>query len=166
MTEYKELYLPLFYNWYELTEELTNEEFGELVRALLINGKEGTVPDNLSKGMRIIYKLMLDSAKRAHASQRGLSQIRREAANKRWGKDSEEIQNDANGCKAMQSDAIRNKNENKNENKNGNGNGEMYSHSRARRETKKESLGNFDTDYAFMKAIERTYGSLDDDDDD
>lgn len=29
-----------------------------------------------------------------------------------------------------------------------------------------EQYGNFDTDYAFMKAIERSYGSLDDDDED
>jgi hypothetical protein len=47
MKEYKELYLPLFYNWVEFTEELSDEEFGILIRALLLNARENAVPENL-----------------------------------------------------------------------------------------------------------------------
>lgn len=163
MSEYKELYLPLFYNWYELTEELTNEEFGELIRTLLLNARENKSAENLKGASKMAYNFMLDAAKRTNRNQEQLSEKRREAANKRWSSEKcKSMQNDANECTSMhiKEEEKENNKEDVKEKEN------RYSHSRARRETKKESLGNFDTDYAFMKAIERTYGSLDDDDDD
>lgn len=169
MKEYKELYLPLFYNWLEFTEELSDEEFGILIRALLLNARENAVPENLDAKIKIVYKFMLDSAKRAHESQKNLSQTRREAVNKRWNNECRNIQNDTNSYKTIQSDTINgnineNGNVNENENVNVNGNGNNYKRSRAKGQIK-EQYGNFDTDYAFRKALERTYANLDDDDD-
>ena len=83
MTEYKEIYFPLYFNWREMTEELTDEEMGVLIRSLLDNFFERRVPVELPDKMRIIYKFMLDSALRTHKGQRELSEKRRESANKR-----------------------------------------------------------------------------------
>jgi hypothetical protein len=177
MKEYKELYLPLFYNWVEFTEELSDEEFGILIRALLLNARENAVPENLDAKIKIVYKFMLDSAKRAHESQKNLAQKRSESSNKRWhpsdANECKDMQTDANECKRMQSYAINgninenineNGNENVNVNVNENVNGNNYKRSRAKGQIK-EQYGNFDTDYAFRKALERTYANLDDDDD-
>ena len=156
MTEYKELYLPVYFSWREMTEELTNEELGIIMRALLDNFADRKTPPELPAQMRIIYKFMLDSAIRTHNSQRELSEKRRESANKRWAKADH---SDANGCNAMQSDAVNvkgnvkgNVNENVNGNVNGNGN------TRYARATKKERYGDFDAEEAFRKALERSYG--------
>ena len=122
MTEYKELYFPFYFTWRDMTSELTDSELGAILRALLDNFSERTVPAELSDKMRIIYKFMLDGAVRTHQGQRELSEKRRESANKRWSKNN--MQNVANECKAMQDDAINGKgNENENENGNRNGNG-------------------------------------------
>lgn len=152
MTEYKELYLPVYFSWREMTEELTNEELGIIMRALLDNFFERKTPPELPAKMRIIYKFMLDSAIRTHKGQRELSEKRRESANKRWGKTDT---SDANECKAMQNDAIKgnvNVNENENVNVNGNGN------TRYARATKKVRYGDFDAEEAFQAALRRSYG--------
>ena len=151
MSEYKELYLPFYFTWREMTSELTDSELGEILRALLDNYAERRVPTELSEKMRIIYKFMLDGALRTHTSQRDLSEKRRESANTRWGK------NDANLCKSMQDDAI-NENGNINGNINGNVNGDGNINQRSAREAKKERHGDFDPQDAFIKALERSYG--------
>jgi len=170
MSEYKELYLPFFFSWDYMTEELTDTELGQILRALLANYTERKVPDNLTDKMRIIYKFMLDGAVRAHASQRELSEKRRESANKRWAKsrsgssdeECKSMQNDANGCKAIEEDAINgngNKNGNKNGNINGNINGNGYYNRFAQKnEREKVRYGNFDPEEAFQRALERSYG--------
>ena len=164
MSEYKELYLPFFFSWGYMTEELSDTELGQLLRALLANYTERKVPEEFSEKMRVIYKFMLDGAVRAHASQRDLSEKRRESANKRWAKSSsnngeeecKHMQNDANECKSMQADAINgNKNGNKNGNINGNG---YYNRCAEKRENEKVRYGHFDPEEAFRRAVERTYG--------
>lgn len=161
MSEYKELYLPFFFSWGYMTEELSDTELGQLLRALLANYTERKVPEEFSEKMRIIYKFMLDGAVRAHASQRDLSEKRRESANKRWAKTGDanvckDMQNDANECKAMQGDAI---NGNKNENINGNINGNGYYNRYAQKnEREKVRYGNFDYEEVFRRAVERSYG--------
>ena len=155
MSEYKELYLPFYFSWGYMTEELTNAELGDLLRALINNYSERRVPSELPEKMRIIYKFMLDGAVRTHSSQRELSEKRRESANKRWAKSNE--QNDANLCKPMQTDAINgNGNENVNGNVNVNGNGNIGKRS-AEKATKRR-YGDFDPEEAFNRALIRSYG--------
>ena len=161
MAEYKELYFPFYFTWREMTAELTDSELGVILRALLDNFSERNVPAELSDKMRIIYKFMLDGAVRTHQGQRELSEKRRESAIKRWSKS--DMQNDANGCKAMQDDAINgngNGNENENRNGNGNGNGNGYKNNRFAKSVKKERYGDFDPEEALQKALERSYGKI------
>lgn len=167
MSEYKEIYLPLYFSWRDMTEELSNEELGVLVRALWDNFSKREIPSELDPKMRIIYKLLLDGAVRTLQSQRELSEKRRESANKRWAKNAstdanecKSMQNEASECAGMQDDAV---NGNINGNKNGNinvyGYGNTYS-----RNTKKEQRvrqGNFDPMEAFKKALERSYPGQD-----
>ena len=160
MSEYKELYLPFYFTWREMTEELSDSELGEILRALLDNFAERRVPTELPEKMRIIYKFMLDGAVRTHQGQRELSEKRRESANKRWAKNDGSSCN-ANECKSMQADAVNGKeNENGNGNGNGkiNGNGYGNGYSRYAKDTKKVRYGDFDADEAFMLALERSYG--------
>ena len=161
MKEYKELYLPVFFNWFDMTEGLSDEEFGMVIRALISSELRGSAPDKLSPAARIAYAFMLDAAKRTHDGQKNLSQIRREAVNKRWDNERDnKIQNDTNSYKTIQSDTINeNINENENINVNVNENEKGNRRSRAKGQIK-EQYGDFDTDYAFRKAIERTYGTL------
>ena len=156
MSEYKEMYFPFYFSWRDMTEELSDEELGMILRALLDNFSERSVPDGLPDKMRIIYKFMLDSAVRTHKGQKELSEKRRESANKRWAKREE---GDANECKAMQSDAIKGNekgNEKENVNVNVNGNGNMKS--RFAKSAKKERYGDFDAEEAFRIALARSYG--------
>ena len=154
MTEHKELYLPVYFSWREMTAELTDEEVGVIIRALLENFNERRVPEELPDKMRIIYKFMLDCAVRTHKGQRELSEKRRESANKRWGKTEA---SDTKECKAMQTDAINvngNEKENENVNVNVNGNGNI----RCAKSAKKVRYGDFDAEEAFRMALARSYG--------
>ena len=180
MKEYKEMYLPLFFNWFDMTEGLTDEEFGRVIRALISNELcERDAPEWFSSAEKIAYSFMFDAAKRTHEGQKNLSKKRSECSNKRWhpndANECKDMQTDANACKSMQSHAINenineneninvNVNENENVNVNENVNGNNYKRSRAKGQIK-EQYGNFDTDYAFRKALERTYANLDDDGD-
>ena len=168
MKEYKELYLPVFFNWFDMTEGLSDEEFGMVIRALISSELRGSAPDKLSPAARIAYAFMLDAAKRTHDGQKNLSQKRSESSNKRWhpndANECKDMQTDANECKPMQSHAI-NENENINENINENVNVNVNENEKGNRRSRakgqiKEQYGDFDTDYAFRKAIERTYGTL------
>ena len=65
MSDTKNLYMPIFYNTLELAAELSDEEFGIVVRALL--GKLGggaTRCENMPAKLKIAYNYMLDSAMR------------------------------------------------------------------------------------------------------
>ncbi len=165
MSEYKEIYLPLYFSWREMTEELSNEELGMLVRALWDNFSKREIPSDLDPKMRIIYKLLLDGAVRTLQSQRELSEKRRESANRRWAKSStsdanecKPMQNEANECGEMQSDAVNgNINGNKKENGNINGYGYGNTYSRYAKKEQKVRHGNFDPMEAFKKALARSY---------
>ncbi len=62
MTEEKNLFLPLFYNTLELTESLSNAEFGELVRELLRSGGKKEHAAALEPKLMLAYCFMLDGA--------------------------------------------------------------------------------------------------------
>ncbi len=66
MQEEKDLYLPIFYNTLELAAELSNEEFGIVVRRLLEKlGKRSKQDENdLPANLKITYNFMLDGALR------------------------------------------------------------------------------------------------------
>ncbi len=173
--EYKELYLPFYFTWGYMTEELTNEELGLILRALIENYTTRTVPDTLPDKIRIIYKFMLDSAVRTHQGQRELSNRRREAALMRWDKEKsscknvsecKSMQNGANECKSMQADAVKeNGNINVNENINGNGKEKgkgteswHYAQNTKKENKEKVRYGDFDPEEAFLNALKRSYG--------
>lgn len=171
MSEYKEIYLPLYFSWREMTEELSNEELGILLRALWDNFSKREVPSDLDPKMRIIYKLLLDGAVRTLANQRELSEKRRESANKRWAKSSnsdanecKSMQNEASDSTQMQSDTVK---ENKNENKNVNVNENVYGYGNGitynpySNKEQKARQGNFDPMEAFKKALKRSYPNED-----
>ena len=166
MSDYKELYLPFYFTWRDMTEELSDEELGHLLRALLDNYSDRSVPPELPDKMRIIYKFMLDSALRTHKGQRELSEKRRESANKRWAKkENSNAEVYANECKAMQTDAIKgNENENENEKQNGYGYGNGKGYMRYAKDVKKLNEPHFDAEEAFMKALARSYGDISEED--
>lgn len=154
MSEYKELYLPFYFTWRDMTEELSDEELGIILRALLDNFADRSVPDELPDKMKIIYKFMLDSAVRTHNGQRELSEKRRESANKRWSKCEKSLSDDANECKSMQTDAIKEK-ENEKENENVNGKEKVNGYSKQRARKSKTRYADFDPEEAFQTAILR-----------
>ena len=66
MQEFKDLYLPIFYNTLELAGELNNEEFGLVVRTLLakLGGRCAPSEDGLPQNLKTTYSFMLDGALR------------------------------------------------------------------------------------------------------
>ena len=62
----KDLYLPLFYSSLELTESLSDAEFGLIVRMLLtkLGGGGAVSEDSLPRALRIAYNFMLEGAER------------------------------------------------------------------------------------------------------
>ena len=66
MKDTRDLYLPLFYSYLDITKSLSNAEFGMLVRMLLERlGSNGEPSLNkLSEAGRIAYAFMLDGATR------------------------------------------------------------------------------------------------------
>ena len=62
MENQNSLYFPVFYNCLEITDTLTDEEFGILLRALLKHVPEGTLPNGLPPNLLMAYRFMLDSA--------------------------------------------------------------------------------------------------------
>lgn len=62
MTETKKLFLPLFYNTLELTDGLSNEEFGKLVRELLRSTGNKEYSASLEPKLMLAYNFMLDNA--------------------------------------------------------------------------------------------------------
>jgi len=62
----KDLYMPLFYTSLELTESLSDAEFGRVVRSLLkkLGGRGSAEEETLPQASRIAYNFMLEGAKR------------------------------------------------------------------------------------------------------
>jgi len=85
------LYFPFFYSHYDITESMSDADFGRLVRLVALNlrGDETPVPPELL----IPYKFMVDDARRVFGTSIPKSQIhnKRDAArpqareNKRYG---------------------------------------------------------------------------------
>ena len=59
------LYFPLFYKYYDITASMSDEDFGKLVRLVLLNmrGDRTEIPDNLL----IAYNFIIDAANRVFA---------------------------------------------------------------------------------------------------
>ena len=103
----EKLYLPFYYTWEEITAELSDDEFGKLVRAVLIFSKSGQTTQLNSSVASIAYKFITDtirrSQKNAEAGRKGMAV--------RWKNNS--VNNDANN--AVNNDLITiNKNINTN----------------------------------------------------
>ena len=66
MQENKDLYLPIFYSYLDLTKSLSDAEFGMLVRMLLtrLGSKGEPNVDALPENVKIAYGFMLDGAMR------------------------------------------------------------------------------------------------------
>lgn len=65
MSDTKNLYMPIFYNTLELTAELSDEEFGIVIRALLTKlGNDLPREESMPVKLKIAYNYMLDAAKR------------------------------------------------------------------------------------------------------
>lgn len=74
MSEEKKLFFPIFYNALEICASLKDEEFGKLIRVLLLSGGKRDYAPNLSPHLTIAYKFMLDSAIRVFEGSYGSSQ--------------------------------------------------------------------------------------------
>jgi hypothetical protein len=89
----------------EYAEELdlfTNEQLGELFRALLHYSAYGTDSDSNSFPIKLMYRILKKGIDQNFENYEEVKNKRRDAANKRWKKENE---NDTNECKAMQSNA-------------------------------------------------------------
>ncbi len=62
----KDLYMPLFYNCLDITESLSDSEFGQLVRMLLkkLGGRGEPDISDMPRELGIAYSFMLESAMR------------------------------------------------------------------------------------------------------
>ena len=70
MSEDRNLFLPLFYNTLEITESLSDAEFGVLVRELLRSrGKKEYAP-RLPQNLILAYRFMMENATRVFGSWR------------------------------------------------------------------------------------------------
>lgn len=97
----------------EYAEELdlfTNEQLGELFRALLHYSAYGTDSDSNSFPIKLMYRILKKGIDQNFESYEEIKNKRRDAANKRWHKENEndtneykDMQSNANECKAMQS---------------------------------------------------------------
>jgi hypothetical protein len=78
MSEEKNLFFPVFYNALEITQSLSNEEFGSIVRELLASGGKKSYEPNLHAHLKIIYNFMLDGAIRVFAGAHDKSRWQKE----------------------------------------------------------------------------------------
>ena len=62
MTNENKIFLPVFYSSLELTENLSDEEFGKLLRELLRSRGERGYSANLPMHLNLAYNFMLDNA--------------------------------------------------------------------------------------------------------
>ena len=85
------LYLPVFFNWYEITEEFSDADFGLLLRTLLNSFSSGNddCSQTLPKRLRTVYKFMYDNSARTIATHKRMQHARRESGYRRHSKKSE-----------------------------------------------------------------------------
>ena len=89
MSDYEKLFFPFHYKWLSMTKELSNADFGFLVRALLnafIN--EADEPDDLPKELVIPFRFIKDAAERVIEHKKKAGETGRRLAEKRWGEKS------------------------------------------------------------------------------
>lgn len=78
----EKLYLPFYYTWEEITSELPDEDFGKLVRAILIFSKNGKITQFDSSAVAsIAYKFITDTIRRSQKN----SEAGRKGMAVRWG---------------------------------------------------------------------------------
>lgn len=100
----------LYYDWENLFDSLdTNEEAGELIKALFAFAKRGEITE-FSGALKMAFIFMSQQLSRDCEKWDNVKEKRREAANKRWDKQKNAnayncIQMNANECKSMQSNA-------------------------------------------------------------
>ena len=79
-------YFPLHYKWIELTGELSDEEFGKLMRALLDGFSSGNEPEGLPLHLTIAYRFIIDAAQRVVEHREQVASRSKLNAESRWGK--------------------------------------------------------------------------------
>ena len=60
------LYFPFFYNYYDITESMSDEEFGRLVRIVMLSMRGDKV--EIPKEFKVIYNFIVDGARRVFES--------------------------------------------------------------------------------------------------
>ena len=76
------VYLPFYYSWLEITEGMSDEDFGKLVRAILLFSQSGRETEFVNDTLRISYNFIVDIIIRAQKK----SETNRQNVNKRWAK--------------------------------------------------------------------------------
>jgi len=142
MKELTNLYFPIFYKWFDMTEEFSDAEFGALLRAIRRKLESGEDTDSLPLHIKVACNFIIDGAERVVMRQRDISERGRELAERRWNKGEEK-------SSPAPSDA-----------KSG---GSAYENSsgHSRRNSNQPKFLSFDVDEAFTKAMERSYGKKD-----
>lgn len=105
------VYLPFYYSWLEITEGMSNEDFGKLVRAILLFSQNGTETKFDTPTLGIAYSFMVDVILRAQKK----SVAGKKGMEKRWGK-----KNDSLSVNNIVNNTLITKNTNKNINTNTN----------------------------------------------
>lgn len=69
------VYLPFYYSWRDITDSLSDQEFGKLVRAVLLYSETGAITEGFTKVAETSYKFMIKtielSQKRAQSGRLG-----------------------------------------------------------------------------------------------
>lgn len=103
-------YAALPHEYLDECADLSDAEFGRLIRALLEYSKTGREV-TLSGGEKYLWRRVRGQEDRYQESYESTSDKRKAAANKRWKSDANEcktMQNDANGCKTPQTNTETN----------------------------------------------------------
>ena len=85
MKDVEKLYFPLHYKWVSIIEEISDEEFGRLIRALLAHFYWEKEPQDLPKHLQVAYRFILDAAERVLEKRERASEHSRKMATARWG---------------------------------------------------------------------------------
>lgn len=100
-------YLPIFYDFPENTEELTNEEVGKLVNAMVLYARgDDPAPFLEDKNVRLVFTAAF---KEAIDRDKELREKKKKAIESRW---------NTQRYKAIQKDTNNNQNQNQNQNQN------------------------------------------------
>jgi len=92
MADFDKGYMPFFFNWVEITSLLSDEDFGRVVRALCEHFRDGRSPEGIPLHLQMAYAFMLDSAERAVAYQKRVSERNKQNAAARWKKEEKKPQ--------------------------------------------------------------------------